>query len=388
MQRDEANDQPTEDLAADENEGNLISPKQRVMDNQGKQVPVDLFLYSCLEFERTSKSMEATGTERIEWSAIANQSDKLPEEMENLPLAHIVKKLVTWYRQEFSELSSPRPIDHERLMDIVEPLVSLNRDLGKVYRLKTGEDLPEYESSVGNNRAWDDIYTEIRDQFPTYQNLFNRYIQWSHATEPVETFEPGSRPPVGRYAPRPIRTGNGPRGRDGGGRGGFGSSGRGGRDDNRGKRGPGPRGDSGHDRPPSREPNGNSRFGNRPSRGEGGGGQGQGREPRRGFDDRPPRGSNRGGDRGPRNERPRGPVVRDEAESAKLEAAAIQDVNEAIKIMRTDSNQAEVILRPTNSFYRRLQHQCVVEAGFNSSSVGEGPDRAVRVSRTKPMDVM
>jgi len=40
-----------------------------------------------------------------------------------------------------------------------------------------------------------------------------------------------------------------------------------------------------------------------------------------------------------------------------------------------------VTLKPTNSFYRRIQHQQIVESGYHSFSVGEGPDRAVKVAR-------
>jgi predicted RNA-binding protein Jag len=40
-----------------------------------------------------------------------------------------------------------------------------------------------------------------------------------------------------------------------------------------------------------------------------------------------------------------------------------------------------VKLKPTNSFYRRVQHQKIVDSGFESSSVGEGADRAVQVTR-------
>lgn len=348
MEHDNENNENMADDANVSDESQHFSHKQRVLDNQGKQVPVYLFLYSCFEFERTSRSMEAGGAERLEWPVTGGEREALPEEMENLPLALILKKLIAWYCQEFRELSNPQPIDHERLGGVVEPLVALNRDLGKIYRLKTGEDLPEYESSVGNNRAWDDIYTEIRDQFPTYQHLYNRYIQWSHAAEPVEIFEAGSRPPVGRYAPPPIRRTSGPGGS------------RGGRDD-RGSR------------PPRREANfnGNSeRFDRGPGpRGKRGDANGNSR-----FEARPPRHDGQRGGRG-------APRVRDEAESAKLEDAAIRDVNEAIKTLKNNQDLGEVLLKPTNSFYRRLQHQCVVEAGFNSTSIGEGPERAVKVGR-------
>jgi len=57
------------------------------------------------------------------------------------------------------------------------------------------------------------------------------------------------------------------------------------------------------------------------------------------------------------------------------------EVEEALAKLRDDSGVQAVKLKPTNSFYRRIQHQKIVDAGFESSSVGEGADRAVQVTR-------
>ncbi len=61
--------------------------------------------------------------------------------------------------------------------------------------------------------------------------------------------------------------------------------------------------------------------------------------------------------------------------------AALAEVDQAIAQLRSDTSVEEVMLKPTNSFYRRIQHQKIVDAGFHSFSVGEGPSRAVKVAR-------
>lgn len=58
------------------------------------------------------------------------------------------------------------------------------------------------------------------------------------------------------------------------------------------------------------------------------------------------------------------------------------EIKSAVALLRDDSNQKEVTLKPTNSYYRRLQHQAVADQGFGSRSVNRGNnERAVRVVR-------
>jgi predicted RNA-binding protein Jag len=59
----------------------------------------------------------------------------------------------------------------------------------------------------------------------------------------------------------------------------------------------------------------------------------------------------------------------------------LREVDDALGKLREDSSLQSVKLKPTNSFYRRVQHQKIVDSGFESSSVGEGADRAVKVTR-------
>ena len=59
------------------------------------------------------------------------------------------------------------------------------------------------------------------------------------------------------------------------------------------------------------------------------------------------------------------------------------DVYKAVRNLQKDSELEEVVLKPANSFYRRMQHEKAMEAGFKSFSVGEGQDRAVRLARNE-----
>jgi predicted RNA-binding protein Jag len=49
--------------------------------------------------------------------------------------------------------------------------------------------------------------------------------------------------------------------------------------------------------------------------------------------------------------------------------------------MQDDPGITELLLKPQNSFLRRIQHQYIVDAGFRSESTGENADRAVKILR-------
>jgi len=342
-----------------EESNNKSSFKQKVIDNRGKEVPMDYFLYSCLETERTSQSVRDED-EVYGWPVLAAYLSN-PEgdsEFAAMPLAGLLTRMAAWYRDTYPALANIRVIDYESLLEIVEPLVDFNRDVSLLYKARTGENLPDFEGSVGNNKYWDDIISTVAEYFRNNGHLYVRYIQWSHAATETEDFNTGDRPPVGRFAPRfssPAPSG-GPRGGSGG-------------NDRRPERGP-PRGGSGgndrnfsgRDRPQgNRGPshNGNSRNPNRP--------MGEGRPPR-------------GGDRGPRTEGRGDRKHRDDVDT-KLHDEAMAEVDRAIESLRNDESMDEVLLKPQNSFYRRIQHQKIVDMGYHSFSVGEGPDRSVRVAR-------
>lgn len=333
--------------------------KQRVLEAQGKEVPLDLFLFSCLEHERILKVKAGSGAPIIRWPVLGSESSNAPtEDLSAASLDSLVTRLFAWYQEEIPALSDRHILDHERLMEVIPGVVALNQDLDKIYRGNTNTSAPGFDGPTGNHKFWDDVVAAVKKNFSTYENYIVRYIAWSHGVEKVETFAPGSRPPVGRYAPPPLRLGG---------------------DRDRGRGGPRSGGDRGG-------PRSGGGGGDRPPRPANFGGEGGDRAPR---EDRPPR-EDRGPrpdrapreDRGPRPDRgPRRGNGGNDDQTAKLTDAAMAEVDQALASLRDNPSMGEVVLKPTNSFYRRIQHQKIVDAGFNSASVGEGPDRAVKVAR-------
>ena len=352
-----------------EESNNKSSFKQKVIDNRGKEVPMDYFLYSCLETERTSQSVRGED-EVYGWPVLAAylSNPASDSEFASMPLAGLLTRMTAWYRDTYPALANIRVIDYESLLEIVEPLVDFNRDVSLLYKARTGEDLPDFEGSVGNNKYWDDIISTVAEYFRNNGHLYVRYIQWSHAAVETENFHTGDRPPVGRFAPgfsRPAPSGGSRGGREGNDRRPERGPPRGGSDRNAGGGGGRDRGPGGPQNAGPRGPsNGNMRN---PPRGD----RPQGDRPPRG--DRGPRQEGRGGGGGDRKHR--------EDVDTKLHDEAMAEVDRAIESLRTDESMDEVLLKPQNSFYRRIQHQKIVDMGYHSFSVGEGPDRSVRVAR-------
>lgn len=348
-----------------------ITKKQRVLDARGHEVTVDYFLYSCLEQERLERAKKDSKEHAIKWPVLGapgtEEGTVAPAAVSAAELGDLLCQLFAWYRDNFAALTSKRALDHEQLIEVVPPFVALCRDLADLHKQKTGADLPPFPAAEGEPATvWTEINASLASCFPTHQHLFKRYLQWTYATEKTEEFIPGSRPPIGRFAPPPLpRTGPGrDSGRSGPGRD---SGGRGGRPERGPVRGRGPdnglrqdrdgQGDK-EDRPRAPRPQAS------PSSAEG-----SDRRPQQGQ--RKPQGDQARRRRGPENEE----------QTARLKEKALAEVAQAISTMKTDSGVSEVALNPTNSFYRRIQHQEIVDAGFVSNSVGEGSERAVKISR-------
>jgi hypothetical protein len=338
----------------------MTSLKQRVKSAQGKEVHLDYFLYSCLERERMLKHLGAQYWQEFRWPVLdsALHGESGSPRIQSESISDLIKDLAQWYAKTFESIRSTKPLDYEHLNEVLPPFVDFTHDLVAVVHLKTGHRIPVPTSTeAADSSFWMSLRESVKSSFPGYAHLFTRYLEWAYAPEMVEEHEIGSRPPVGRWAP-PMRL------RQGG-------TGPGSRPPRSDSRGPAPRSGNRSGPPPAREPRNFDRGGDR------GGERPPQRGPRQDF--KPSR------DEGPQRDRPRRPRGGDDGErserSASLERAAMDDLNEALSKLRADPALEGISLKPTNSYYRRLQHKQAVEEGFNSSSVGEGPERAVRIAR-------
>lgn len=80
----------------------------------------------------------------------------------------------------------------------------------------------------------------------------------------------------------------------------------------------------------------------------------------------------------------RGPRKDDKGSDKEREKEVIQEANDAMKKLKSDNGtDGHIVLKPQNSFLRRIQHKHIGDtAGFKSESVGEGKDRAIKVIRS------
>lgn len=347
------NQQDDQKAVVPENQPNA---KQRIELARGKNVPIDYFLYSCLEHERTQRAQFGDDLPTAgRWPLMVGATaENPPADFGSQNLKTLMNRMCGWYAAQYPEVVEEIPLDHEVLNQVVTPFMNFTLDLADLVLLKTSTSLPSHNADNEESKAlWAEISLVLKDSFPGYHGYFIRFLKWAFADIEPEEFEPGSRPPVGKNMPnframanaqnhsaQQSQSGPGrhqPQGRHQGG---------GGHRDNRG-------------------------GGHRDNRGGQGGGQGGHRDNNRNNNNRPQQ-QNR-----PRHENNRGPQQQADAETEKLALASVDDA-----IAKIQSGAAEeIFLKPMNSFYRRIQHQYAVDKGFDSCSVGDGNERGVKVSK-------
>ena len=342
--------------------------KQRVETQRGSNVPIDYFLFTCLEHERTQRAakIDDAYANAGRWPIMLGATlESLPNELKEMDLQALMSRMTLWYASQYPEMVEEIPLDHIVLNQIVAPFMKFTLDLADLVLLKTGTPLPAHNAQTDESAAvWATIKGVLKEEYPGYYAYFGRFLCWAFADIEPEEIEEGSRPPVGKNMPNfrgnrqqigsgpPIQRqgsggprhgqggGQGPRQGQGGGQGGgqgprFGQGGgQGGRDNNRGPRDNNNRGPRDNNRDQNR--NGKPR-----NSGQGGGGQ---------------------------------------PADSEVESQALASVDDAIAKINSGAVE-EVFLKPVNSFYRRIQHQYAVDKGYESCSVGDGNERGVKVAK-------
>jgi hypothetical protein len=358
----------SENTENQEQNKNEPSEKQRIELARGKNIPIDHFLYSCLEHERTQRAQFGDDLPTAgRWPLIVGATaENLPSGFEGQDITALMNRLCGWYAAQYPDIVEEIPLDHEVLNLVVGSFMNFTIDLAELVYLKTHTSLPSHNSDAPESQAlWKTIATALKESFPGYHGYFIRFLKWAFADIEPEEFEPGSRPPVGKNMPnframanaqnfQQTRQGsNKPHG--GGSHGGgqhSGSKQGGGRDRHQQNRSQG----------------GGSHGGGRHGGGQHGGGQQGG-----GRDNQRHRGPQQHGGGQPRHQT-------NQPADQEIEKLALQAVDEAISRI-SSAETDEVFLKPMNSFYRRIQHQYAVDKGYESCSVGEGNERGVKVSK-------
>lgn len=233
----------------------------------------------------------------------------------------VLKELLTWHIEKFPVLARDKVLDYEILQKVAYQFVHLVDDLSNV--AKSCLELDSIPSRDGEPKdLWSKVDELAKEILPAKAPQLEKLLDWTYAESESDEYDLKTLPPIGRFAlilRRQFRKARADH---------QNKQRRGNRDDNRKPRNDkrGPRDDKGDGRP---------------------------------------------------NQRGDGP----KKSNAEQQKAAEREAVEACEKMRQDEKLDGVLLPPQNSFIRRLQHKKVNALGFGSTSVGEGPSRAVKVLR-------
>jgi len=310
----------------------------------GQDVPIDYFLYACYEAEQTSKALEKKNESKsIQWPTIQDLSpEDLVDEVNSQKLDDLLADLMSWYAANFPDLATAEAWDFQKLPVVAPALVSMVSDVVFIHEQKTKAKLATFQENAPSS-DWVLLSGLIDRFFARKQHLISKYLEWMFGENKDHRAEIGSRPPVGRFAP----------------------------------------------------PFNRNRTSSSPSSGPNNRKSGGANSSARGNDSRPARPRNNNRDKnsfngsGPRKDGPKrggrndfkGKNRPNKKADAELEAKALSECNDAMAHLNSNKGEEQYVLKPQNSFYRRLQHQHVVSQGFLSESTGEGNERAVAVLR-------
>ena len=311
--------------------------------SESTKVGLDYFLYSCFEFETTIRSLPKKILGETRWpKALELSEDVDSAQVGDRSFGELVGEILQWYAVKFPYLKSSTSIDLSILPEIVPAMVMMASDFSLAAKAKKVEqDLLFDKTRSDNGELWDNINRAINGEFPSLARYIQRYLQWAFALERTVEIDLGSRPPVGKYASL-CRHSHSSKPRE---------------SDNRGSN-PDSNGNERHNSNQSFEKRPQSGGRGRPSSGRGNGNS---------FNDSNANKFSKRRDKDPQ-----------------IEKEALREVTIALTKLKEDDQIDEYKLPPINSYYRRIQHKKIVDAGFFSLSTGEGSERAVVVKRHMP----
>jgi hypothetical protein len=292
--------------------------KNRFNDARGKEVPLDYFLYSCFEAELLYRHATKNSQSPVDDIESSASKDQSASTRQS-EWTQVVQDLLKKHCDAEPLLATTETIDFEKVGPISAQFVAFALELASTYKFATGTTLPVLTTESELPMIWQAIYQSIEKVTPSAAHLFQHYFAWTYSDWESPVYEIGSRPPIGRYAPppRPRPLTTGPRSGD----------------------------------KESKYNDRKSVAGPKPGK------------PRKG--------------QGSRNSAPRPATPTDD----RGEQAAISAITTAIETLQRDPNLKYVDLPASNSYQRRQQHQAASERGFQTLSIGEGRERAVRVTR-------
>ncbi|MEI8024737.1 MAG: R3H domain-containing nucleic acid-binding protein [Pseudomonadota bacterium] len=321
-------------LTKEEYAGSLSSEtiKQGYLASSQTELSTERFIFACYESVKIHEKIEGLFKKDFEWPCVAKKESSF---------ASTLTQMLEWHFSNHLADLANKVLSISNLTYVSIHMAHLEKDFRRLC----------LESGMIDTRDGRPLQVALNDLLMAIDKVFSKYIKdlsksfftWLYSKPKLSVVDFNQVPPVGRYARMVINARN--------------------------------RSPSSH--PETQEKSSEIEVavpsdaveGRRPSR------EASPRKEAVGTPDRNARPKQARVDRGPRERKP------DQEKDMEQEAATLALVDVAIQSLSSNLDLKEVVLAPQNSYYRRLQHQKAVDAGFISDSVGEGKERAVKISR-------
>ena len=141
------------------------------------------------------------------WNIAVNfesDNDTAFEKIADIPQA--VNQMLDWYLEKFEDFRSEEKLNLGNIAAISEPLVYIARDITAILKNFSKDPFVISDKSSEEQKAlWKEIEALIEGKIKNFHGELLSYLKWFYGEEEVTTWELGTRPPVGKYAPPPPR---------------------------------------------------------------------------------------------------------------------------------------------------------------------------------------
>ncbi|NRA64310.1 MAG: hypothetical protein HRU19_07470 [Pseudobacteriovorax sp.] len=111
-----------------------------------------------------------------------------------------------WYVEQFPFLESEGQLNLTNINGIIPAVVFLALDLRMIFEADDTYEKITFSKSRPNPTLWNQIEQVLAKEIPNFTQHILSYLQWAYGENEEKQWDVGTRPPIGKYAPRPKRS--------------------------------------------------------------------------------------------------------------------------------------------------------------------------------------
>ncbi|SME90003.1 R3H domain-containing nucleic acid-binding protein [Pseudobacteriovorax antillogorgiicola] len=140
------------------------------------------------------------GSER--WPALVEYFEGETGKLANLgTLEEQMQACLKWYTETFNYLITENTLNLSNINGIIPGVVFIGLDLRTLVANDNTHEVLVYNEARPNHELWNLIEKVLKKSIPGFSKQTLAYLQWAYGEKEEKTWEIGSRPPIGKYAP-------------------------------------------------------------------------------------------------------------------------------------------------------------------------------------------